>query len=79
MIGYVRFGSKADICSAKGHVRFTPKSGHVRALADVRFVPIADIEPYSITSSADRSGVRHGEAERLGSLKIDHELEFVVG
>ena len=26
----VRFGSKADICSAKKHVRFTPKSGHVR-------------------------------------------------
>jgi hypothetical protein len=24
----VRFGSKADICSAKGHVRFTLKSGH---------------------------------------------------
>jgi hypothetical protein len=23
---YVRFGSKADICSAKGHVRFTPNS-----------------------------------------------------
>jgi hypothetical protein len=22
----VRFGSKADICSAKGHVRFTPNS-----------------------------------------------------
>ena len=26
----VRFGSKADMCSAKGHVRFTPESGHVR-------------------------------------------------
>jgi hypothetical protein len=26
----VRFGSKADICSAKAHVRFTPNSGHVR-------------------------------------------------
>src|SRR5262249_12425827 len=26
----VRFGSKADICAAKGHVRFTPESGHVR-------------------------------------------------
>src|SRR5262249_31869940 len=26
----VRFGSKADMCSAKRHVRFTPKSGHVR-------------------------------------------------
>ena len=28
--GHVRFGSKADMCSAKGHVRFTPESGHVR-------------------------------------------------
>jgi len=26
----VRFGSKADICGAKRHVRFTPESGHVR-------------------------------------------------
>ena len=25
----VRFGAKADICSAKRHVRFTPKSGHL--------------------------------------------------
>jgi hypothetical protein len=24
--GYVRLGSKADICSAKRHVRFTPNS-----------------------------------------------------
>ena len=27
---HVRFGSKADVCAAKGHVRFTPESGHVR-------------------------------------------------
>ena len=26
----VRFGSKADMCSAQGDVRFTPKSGHVQ-------------------------------------------------
>ena len=26
----VRFGSKADICNAKKHVRFTPNSGHVQ-------------------------------------------------
>ena len=26
----VRFGSQADICSAKRHVRFTPESGHVQ-------------------------------------------------
>src|SRR5262249_9367331 len=25
---HVRFGSKADICSAQRHVRFTPESGH---------------------------------------------------
>ena len=29
-LSYVRFGSKADICSAKRHVRSYPKSGHVR-------------------------------------------------
>jgi len=30
MIGYVRFGSKADMCVAKRHVCFTLESGHVR-------------------------------------------------
>ena len=35
----VRFGSKADMCSAQAHVRFTPNSGHVT-------------NRYSITSSA---------------------------
>ena len=28
--GDVRFGSEADICGTKWHVRFTPESGHVR-------------------------------------------------
>jgi hypothetical protein len=28
MLQFVRFGSSADICSAKSHVRFTPESGH---------------------------------------------------
>jgi hypothetical protein len=39
---YVRFGSLADICSAKRHVRFTPnsdrKSGH-QSQGHVRFTP----------------------------------------
>jgi hypothetical protein len=30
MPAYVRFGSEADICGAKRHVRFTPESGHVQ-------------------------------------------------
>ena len=32
----VRFGSLADICSAKRHVRFTPESGHSRHERNVR-------------------------------------------
>jgi hypothetical protein len=31
VVGNVRSGSKADICSAQAHVRFTPESGHVRS------------------------------------------------
>jgi hypothetical protein len=29
-LGHVRFGSKADIRTAKSHVRFTPESGYRR-------------------------------------------------
>ena len=29
-VANVRFGSKADICSAIGHVRSSPESGHMR-------------------------------------------------
>ena len=28
----VRFGSKADICSAKRYVRFAPENGHVQVI-----------------------------------------------
>ena len=41
--GHVRFGSKADICNAKRHVRFTLESRHMQCSAHVRFGPIADI------------------------------------
>ena len=30
-LGNVRFGSKADMCSAKGHVRFVPKADILNA------------------------------------------------
>src|SRR5262245_37848127 len=51
----VRFGSKADICSAKVHVRFAPESGHqnrpailpsshqLRQLGDIRRDPPRNI------------------------------------
>jgi hypothetical protein len=56
-LGYVRFGSKADIRTAIGHVRFAPESGHKTAVRDLSNVmsalvpkmsalaPIADIYP----------------------------------
>jgi hypothetical protein len=40
---HVRFGSKADICSAKRHVRFTPNSDINCVFRHVRFGPKADI------------------------------------
>ena len=40
---YVRFGSKADICVAKGHVPLPPKADMCSAQAHVRFGPGADI------------------------------------
>ena len=54
----VRFGSKADICSAKRHVRFTPKSGHLQRTsrcplcANSGLMHCSKQHRYSITSSA---------------------------
>ena len=40
----VRFGSKADTCSAKSNVRSYPQKRTCAVqLGDVRYVPIADI------------------------------------
>ena len=40
----VRFGSKADVCSAATHVRFAPNSDTGCVFSDVGYVPIADID-----------------------------------
>ena len=40
----VRFGSKADMYNAKGHVRFTPNNGHWRCTNQCLLWPIADIK-----------------------------------
>src|SRR5262245_53586365 len=54
----VRFGSKADICSAPAHVRFTPESGRVRRnqgcplWAKSGLLHRSKRDLYSITSSA---------------------------
>ena len=49
----VRFGSKADMCSATGHVRFAPESGHVRCKQECPLsANSGHCATYSITSSA---------------------------
>jgi DNA-binding NtrC family response regulator len=60
----VRFGSKADICTAIGHVRFTPnsdrESGHVGN-------PIAAVERELIIETLiDQRGSRTEAAKLLG-------------
>ena len=57
----VRFGSKADMCSAQADVRFTPESGHVQCnsacplCANSGLMRRSIWRSYSITSSARAS------------------------
>ena len=45
---HVRFGSKADVCTAIGHVRFTPRSGHDRQLLYVSWAEYLRVLPTEI-------------------------------
>jgi hypothetical protein len=61
----VRFGSKADMCSAQ---------------ADVRFVPIADIRVlFDHLVGSDDESRRHCQAERLCGFQVNHQFEFDGG
>ena len=79
----VRFGSKADMAPQSGDVRYAPESGHQAVAAGCPLsansagctaanAPIRS--PRRRGRAADR---RHGEAERLGGLEVDHQ--FVLG
>src|SRR5262245_62405670 len=73
----VRFGSKADICSAKRHVRFTPESD---IKCDIWECPLRTNSGHWIFIRSPRrrhsEGLRDGEAKRLGGLEVDEQLEF---
>jgi hypothetical protein len=66
----VRFGSKADICSAKWHVRFTAESGHwATSLRCLLCAKSGHRQPYSMTSSARASSAGGTvKAEDFGGL-----------
>ena len=60
----VRFGSKADMCSAKGHVRFTPKSDAECVHSNVGYGPIADS---CAASTIDQSSARSSTVGGIAS------------
>ena len=52
----VRFGSKADMCSAKGYVRFAPKSGHGSAERKDRLAAVSPKSERLLAPSASCAG-----------------------
>ena len=54
----VRFGSKADMCGAIGHVRLTPESGHLRLPLECPLVPKAGIRVASVDCFEVLDGTR---------------------
>src|SRR5262249_38246369 len=76
---HVRFWSKADICSAKRHVRFTPESGHGQCTSSCLLWAISghsmSLIDYFIGAAKQRR--RHGETEHSGGLRIDDQLKLV--
>ncbi|HMF21873.1 MAG TPA: hypothetical protein VKG24_07080, partial [Pseudolabrys sp.] len=67
----VRFGSKADICGAKDHVRFTPDSDTKCDIMECPQRPIADITHlFDHLVGASEQRRRHSEAQCLGEIRV---------
>ena len=74
-IGDVRFGSKADMCSAQAHVRFTPESD---IKCDIVECPLRAKSGHSFEHLVGTSDKRVGdiETERPRGLEVDAQLDF---
>jgi hypothetical protein len=76
MLADVRFGSKADMCAAIGHVRFTPErtcavQPGMSALGQKR---TSDSFDQLVSASDQRVG--DVEPKRFGGFEVDHQLIF---
>ena len=79
----VRFGSEADICSAKRHVRFTPKSGHVRCASSCLLcasdvTPFADYHPLTCASCPRHSECLRSPTAASGIAKSGHRQPYWI-
>src|SRR5262245_44572204 len=88
----VRFGSEADICSAKCHVRFTPNSDRESGFPQAVMSALGQKRTQPMTAKGQKRTFsshllddfidctlkqnRHTEAQRLGRLEVDHKLKF---
>src|SRR5262249_46445627 len=69
---------KADICSAKGHVRFTSESGHVRCKQQCPLLAKSKTLAFFSITGAGRPIGEFGNvnAQLLGGLQVDVQLDF---
>jgi hypothetical protein len=67
----VRFGSKAEICAAKSHVRFAPESGHVRCTSSCLLCAKSGHVRFTCH-------VRRKATKRPTSVASGHRLEGLV-
>ena len=72
---HVRFGSKADIRTAKSHVRFTPKADMCSAQRDVRYGPIADHNAYETFPPLEPLGA--SLTLRIGKIAIERKADIL--
>src|SRR4029077_17956183 len=74
----VRFGSKADMCSAKRHVRFTPKSGHVQRTGACPLCANSghQLKLFDYLVSARKHRRWNCKTKRFLGVKINHGLKF---
>ena len=77
-VANVRFGSKADMCGARRHVRITPESGHLRCKSQCPLSANSGHPPIRSPRRRERAAVGGTvEAQCLRGLEVDHE--FVLG
>src|SRR5262245_2534777 len=76
-IVYVRFGSKADICVAIGHVRFTPNSDRESEIPQRPCLLYPQKRTCAVQLSSIVVSGRHLQSVALGLVVIDPELRVL--